>query len=170
MPIAFPTTGLTNGQEYSPPGIPGVKYTYNAAKGVWVGAQAGPSYTLPTAGVGPGGTLGGVKVDGSSVTISSGVISAASTGFGLGIGQTWQDFTTSRIMGDVYTNNTGKPIMVMINAEGLRVSGSFTIGTVTKSIANIDWTQPYTFVVPNNTTYSFSLGGATTGFFWLELR
>jgi hypothetical protein len=80
MAIAFPTTGLTNGQEYTPPGIPVVKYTYNATKGVWVGAQAGSSYTLPTAGVGPVGTLGGVKVDGTSVTISSGVISATSGG------------------------------------------------------------------------------------------
>ena len=36
-------------------------------------------YTLPTAGVGAGGTLGGVKVDGTTVTISSGIISAVNT-------------------------------------------------------------------------------------------
>lgn len=35
------------------------------------------TYTLPTAGVGTGGTLGGVKVDNSTITITNGVISAA---------------------------------------------------------------------------------------------
>ena len=35
-------------------------------------------YSLPTAGVGAGGTLGGVKVDGTSVVINSGVISTTS--------------------------------------------------------------------------------------------
>lgn len=35
------------------------------------------TYTLPTAGVGSGGTLGGVKVDNSTITINNGVISAA---------------------------------------------------------------------------------------------
>ena len=36
-----------------------------------------PVYSLPTAGVGSGGTLGGVKVDGTSITISNGVISGS---------------------------------------------------------------------------------------------
>jgi hypothetical protein len=172
MPIAFPTTGLTNGQEYSPPGITGVKYTYNAAKQVWVGAAAssgtGSTYTLPMAST---SVLGGVKVDATTINISgTGVISSASIGAGVGSGQTWQDFTKSRILGDQYTNTTGKPIMVMINVEGYRVTGSFTIGAITKPITNIDWTQPYTFVVPDNTTYSFNLGGPTGTFWWIELR
>ena len=38
------------------------------------------TYTLPTAGIGSGGTLGGVKVDGTTITINgSGVISGANT-------------------------------------------------------------------------------------------
>ena len=35
------------------------------------------NYVLPAAGVGVGGTLGGVRVDGTTITISSGVISAS---------------------------------------------------------------------------------------------
>ena len=44
-------------------------------------AVAGVSftYTLPTAGTGSGGTLGGVKVDGTTITISNGIISGANT-------------------------------------------------------------------------------------------
>jgi len=137
-------------------------------------STGGGSYTLPIASA---SVLGGVKVDGSTININSttGVISAASTGVGLGVGQTWQDFTLTtganeRLMGTVYTNTTGKPIMVMINVEGYRVTGSFTIGAITKPITNIDWTQPYTFVVPDNTTYSFNLGGKSGTFWWIELR
>jgi hypothetical protein len=61
MPIAFPTTGLTNGQEYTPAGITGVKYTYDATLQAWVGAVAGTgsSFTLLPATV---SQLGGVKV------------------------------------------------------------------------------------------------------------
>ena len=36
-------------------------------------------YTLPTAGVGSGGLLGGVKVDGTTITISAGVITASAS-------------------------------------------------------------------------------------------
>ena len=42
-----------------------------------------PAYTLPTAST---STLGGVKVDGSTITITDGVISATSSGGGSGIG------------------------------------------------------------------------------------
>ena len=119
--------------------------------------------------IGSASSVGGVR-QGTGVTIASdGALSVTNAGI-FGVGQTWQDVTGSRTLGAVYTNSTGRPIMVMINAEGARVSGTFTIGTVTKSIANIDWTQPYTFVVPDGANYSFSLGGATAGFFWIELR
>jgi len=41
------------------------------------GGTGGGTYTLPIAGTGPLGTLGGVKVDGTSITINSGVISSS---------------------------------------------------------------------------------------------
>ena len=41
-----------------------------------VGNVINNTYTLPTAGVGTGGTLGGVKVDGTTITITNQVISA----------------------------------------------------------------------------------------------
>ena len=91
MPIAFPIAGLVNGQEYTSPDIPGVKYTYNAAKQVWVGAVAGPgpgpgsSYTLPIAST---TVLGGVKVgtgltagvDGT-LAVSGGTTSITANGY-----------------------------------------------------------------------------------------
>jgi hypothetical protein len=119
--------------------------------------------------LGSASSIGGVR-QGAGVTIAGdGSLSVTNAGI-FGINQTWQDVTTSRTLGAVYTNSTGRPIMVMINAEGNRVSGTFTIGTITKTITNIDWTQPYTFVVPTGASYSFDLGGPTAGFFWIELR
>ncbi|MFN9898604.1 MAG: hypothetical protein ACK55Z_07395, partial [bacterium] len=41
-----------------------------------VGNVINNTYTLPTAGVGTGGTLGGIKVDGTTITITNQVISA----------------------------------------------------------------------------------------------
>lgn len=87
MTIAFPVNGLSEGQVYEPPSIPNVKYTYNSAKQVWVGANAstgggtggGSTYVLPQAN---DTTLGGVRVDNKTVSIDpgTGVLSASSAG------------------------------------------------------------------------------------------
>jgi hypothetical protein len=126
MAIAFPTNP-SPGDVYEPPGLPGVKYTYNDAKQVWVGAQTGTvsssvsNYVLPTAGVGTGGTLGGVKVDGSSVTINSGVISAA-TGGPIAV----LDFDTNPL-DPPWTTSASLPALTIKTAVGAtvtRVAGS----------------------------------------------
>jgi hypothetical protein len=71
MPIAFPTNGLTDGQVYTSSNIPDVKFTYNAAKQVWVGATtgSGSGYVLPAATT---SVLGGVKLGAGLTTDASG--------------------------------------------------------------------------------------------------
>jgi len=78
MPIAFPTTALTDGQEYTPPGISGAKYVYNAAKNAWIGTGGtGPGFVGSTGFVGSVGFVGsrgiigytGSAGDGSSYTL-----------------------------------------------------------------------------------------------------
>ena len=44
--------------------------------------------------------------------------------FGIGYGQTWQDVTSSRPIGGSNTNNTGKPIMLVAQANRTGVSSS----------------------------------------------
>lgn len=92
-------------------------------------------------------------------------------GLAIGVGQTWQDVKTSRAVNTVYTNTTGRPIMVSvtcgssqrldpINVSGLDIGNIVSISTTT---------IPFTFVVPNNTTYQ--CGGAGDSFTqWCELR
>ena len=90
----------------------------------------------------------------------------------LGVGQTWQNMTGSRALGAVYTNNTGRPIMVKnlasngssVGAEILNVNDSimdyvYYIGTQQGCT---------TAIIPAGGTYSNA--GSTVNGTWWELR
>jgi hypothetical protein len=63
------------------------------------------------------GTSGNLMTSNGTSWISSAPI-------GVGIGQTWQNVTASRVMGTTYTNSTGKPIMLIARADRTAVSTS----------------------------------------------
>ena len=94
---------------------------------------------------------------------------------GLGQGQTWQDMTSSRVLGTTYTNSTGKPIGIsgyVNNGSAGRIA--VTIGGV------VVWNymaasgippMPFTAVIPVGATYSVSVtAGTATLAIWAELR
>lgn len=93
-----------------------------------ISVNTGSNYTLPTAGVGSGGTLGGVKVDGSSITINgSGVISSSGGGgsFSGGTVAGATQFTDT-------TQSTSTTTGAVTIAGGLGVSKSVNVaGTMT---------------------------------------
>ena len=90
----------------------------------------------------------------------------------LGVGQTWQDLTSSRSAATSYQNTTGKPITVAVGNTG---AGSF--GYLEVSTDNVNWItvgnlHPTTgmsamAVVPNNYYYRLTHWNGT---FWSELR
>ena len=86
----------------------------------------------------------------------------------IGIRQSWQDVTGSRAKGVTYTNTTGRPIQLLINA-------SFNTGSITLNGLNIpveDGTA-YGFInviVPNTHTYRIDFAGGTPIVSWSELR
>ena len=84
----------------------------------------------------------------------------------LGIGQSWQNMTGSRSVGVTYTNNTGKPIQVMIN-HNFGQSGSITLGGVELPMVDGDAYSFFNFVIPNGSTYRINGGGIIS---WAELR
>ena len=93
----------------------------------------------------------------------------------LGVGQTWQDMTASRLSGVTYTNTTGRPIMVSFTrfiTSGGTASTLTLDGITTQSRghtgASAGSGHGYDFVVPNQGTYSITTGGGTSS--WLELR
>ena len=92
---------------------------------------------------------------------------------GLGIGQSWQDVTAQRQYGVVYTNTTGRPIMVYIktvSGSGVIVSLEVNgIEVATGGYAQGIGQDGINVIVPPNATYK--LTGNGTGFGkWVELR
>ena len=109
-------------------------------------AISGASLTsIPAANI--TGTL--PAIDGSALTGS----------IGIGNGQSWTNVTGSRSTGTVYTNSTGKPIMVSVSLDivaGAATVNWFYVGSV--KVAQIQNTSTEiasstSFVVPNGSTY-----------------
>lgn len=85
-----------------------------------------------------------------------------------GIGQTWQDVTSSRSAGVTYTNSTGKPIQVAINAN-VNI-GSFVANGVTIPIDDYNFYSQHFYIIPNGHTYRLNLGTSGSLLSWAELR
>lgn len=92
----------------------------------------------------------------------------------LGVGQTWQNMTASRSGGSTYTNNTGKPIVVIVSIRDAGIVSEVLVYVGGVVIIDVDdigalGTTPYTFVVPNGSTYSVTVNSNTIRR-WSELR
>lgn len=92
-----------------------------------------------------------------------------------GVGQTWQNVTSSRVAGTTYTNTTSRPIVVNVTATGYQATTQITaIVQGINFIIGADST-PYdtvaagSFVVPSGVGYSVAVtnGGLQT---WYEFR
>ena len=96
----------------------------------------------------------------------------------IGYSQSWQDVTGSRAISTSYTNSTGKPIQVSINARSSTAAFiQASVGGVTligSDNAGSSGPRLYiSFIVPNGVAYSFSLssGSLVSGSLqWAELR
>jgi ABC-type Fe3+ transport system substrate-binding protein len=82
----------------------------------------------------------------------------------LGVAQTWQNLTASRVFGATYTNSTTKPIFVMV---GPSITANLTV-TISGGVGAA---MPYntSFIVPPGGIYSVT-SSAGTVFAWNELR
>lgn len=134
---------------------------WNAAKTFYskidMGAEptANKTYTLPSGG-------GELATTADVVTIAN--------GHDLGVGQTWQDVTASRAAGTIYTNSTGKPIMVIIQ-DGHATNWGFTItlnGTISYVAPGYGNFGSTSFIVPDTWTYKINTVNSLGK--WLELR
>lgn len=106
------------------------------------------------------------------VTPSNAALIAQSTD--LGVGQTWVDVSSSRSSGSTYTNNTGKPITVIVSIRDANIFSGVLVYVGGVVIINVDdvgaqGTAPYTFIVPNNTSYLVNVNSNTIRQ-WTELR
>lgn len=111
-----------------------------------------------------------------NVLTSNGTTWTSASGIGIGVGQTWQNVTSSRASGTTYTNSTGKPIFVMISVNNSGGGGTDTFsidGNVVASHQNVGGSAPgfvISFIVPNSSTYSASVSSMANVPYWAELR
>ena len=107
----------------------------------------------------------------AAVTPSNTATIAQSTD--LGVGQTWQDVTSSRSSGVTYTNNTGKPIQVIIQVTANNISETNTLVVGGVVLVNGDlgvggMANTLSFIVPPSSTYIFTTSSIITR--WSELK
>ena len=96
----------------------------------------------------------------------------------IGVGQTWQNVSSSRTEGTTYTNSTGKPIMVTYGISS--TNGFNKINAYADEIlvgihqevtpSSTSGGGSVSFIVPNNSTYSIVCSGTYSRAFWAELR
>lgn len=106
--------------------------------------------------------------DGSNWRIKSNDVLAA-----LGVGQTWQNMTASRLLNTNYVNNTGRPIVVAVTiGSGSASTLDLKVGGVTTTIpaGNGDHRMTVSAVVPSGTIYNAVRTGSTALSHWAELR
>ncbi|MCE4053467.1 phage tail protein [Pseudomonas sp. Au-Pse12] len=84
---------------------------------------------------------------------------------GLGDGQVWQNLTTSRVSGTVYTNTTGRPIQVHVAISSNSSSIYAKVGAMDLSFS----AYHAAFVVPAGATYTVTLV-SPINLCWSELR
>lgn len=143
----------------------------NTTWAVYAGQGSVPTATSTTTGT--------VKLVNSLASTATDAALTAAQGKALndkmiGIDQTWQNVTSSRVGGSTYTNNTGKPITVIVSIRDANVFSGVLVRVGGVTIIDVDdvgaqGTTPYTFIVPNNTSYSVTIN-ANTIRHWSELR
>jgi hypothetical protein len=112
-----------------------------------------------------------------NVLKSDGTTWVSGPGDSIGVGQTWQNVTSSRALNTTYTNTTGKPIFV--SAMFSQNSGSS--GTTTLTVAGVIISRDFTEsasdedvsvsgIVPPNQTYIVTTTNSITLSLWSELR
>ena len=126
--------------------------------------------------------IGAVQLNNTLTSVSTSQALTAAQGKALndmmlGVGQTWQDVTSSRSSGSTYTNNTGKPIMISIIAIGQDATVQIYIGSLLVARQSDIYdgqsnTSTCSTIVPPGSTYrviSTNARGISI-FSWSELR
>jgi hypothetical protein len=117
------------------------------------------------------------SLSGTTLTFNDGSTqTTTSTGAVVGVGQTWTNVTSSRSLTTVYTNSTGKPIMVTVtnsvsssNALVIRVTLNGVSSDMGAGYNGAAGAPSLCIIVPNGATYSLIYSFWPFGY-WFELR
>ncbi|WP_149938119.1 phage tail-collar fiber domain-containing protein [Acinetobacter baumannii] len=86
----------------------------------------------------------------------------------IGIGQTWQDVKLNRAVRTTYTNTTGRPIQIFINANF--DDGYITLNATKYFVADAQAWGWINLIIPNGDTYMIEGSGDQRILTWAELR
>ena len=119
-----------------------------------------------------------VVIDGSNgVDIGAGSLTfpdnTTQTSSPIGVGQTWQNVSGSRVAGTSYQNTTGKPIQVAVSGDGNGSVKYMQVSTdnstwINVGIFNTTYDGSTQTIVPNNSYYRAESGLQVS--VWAELR
>ncbi|MEX3020749.1 hypothetical protein AB4K05_14250 [Kluyvera sp. STS39-E] len=111
-----------------------------------------------------------------NVGTTAGTVAAgndARFGLMIGVGQTWVNVTSSRASKTTYTNDTGKPIMVVVSSYAVAADANFIVDGVAVALigynASTTIVRPVSAIVPAGSTYSVS-NTIGSQYMWSELR
>ena len=107
-----------------------------------------------------------------NVLTSNGTTWQSTTSSYIGVGQTWQNLTSSRNFGTTYTNSTGKPIQIVVSFIGIGTASLKIDGVlISEFSADTGFVNVINAIIPNNSTYVVAnVNGTTTKNNWSELR
>lgn len=86
----------------------------------------------------------------------------------IGVGQSWQDVKSNRAVRTTYTNTTGRPIQIFINANF--DDGYITLNGTKYFVADAAAWGWVNLIIPNGNSYAIEGSGDQRILSWLELR
>jgi len=149
------------------------------ASGTWAISISGNAGTASVAGAVNGFLATGVTATTAATGTNSTVVATTAYAINQDIGgpsQSWTNVTSSRAPNALYTNSTGRPILVIVSATAAASSGQcyFQVNSVTvaySSVSSASTNIPISVIVPAGATYYFGYVNVTgTINIWFELR
>ncbi|ENZ2777216.1 hypothetical protein ACGGT9_003744 [Salmonella enterica] len=87
----------------------------------------------------------------------------------LGVGQSWNNMTSSRSAGVTYTNDTGKPIQLCVYYS-VTGAGDYGASLIVNGVETGGATGGFNCIIPAGTVYRLDVSGTARLSRWLELR
>ena len=117
------------------------------------------------------------KIDGTlGITFPDSSVQSTAA-LSIGVSQTWQNMIAQRGLNISYPNNTGKPIMISIQAQMTQNQYlDLVVGSVSVSYAGFSSNPTgavggtVSAIVPNGVSYIVNSTGVSSGLKWAELR
>jgi len=143
--------------------------TGTGANGTWAINISGTANNATTAG-----NVSGTVGIANGGTGQNTAVNAGSALGAIGVGQTTQDVSASRVANADYINNTGRPIMVYVSTVNASPSSTTSLQAIVNGITILyaglqsNRRAAVTFIVPDGSTYSIGTGDTIQT--WCELR